>query len=185
MAPSGIQAHLQLRNLLIPIGNKSKSHICWPGCSNAAVSKEGTDTQRTGSIARARLFHSQQYLAFFFPFFCPSRKSGPLLCSQVSLQDLDLNTSKCNLASFLEGAGLWERGCTMAALWFSGDNKLANLFKPKSQGDLPFYRRSNPMSLEQLPLPELKELGSLSVSHLHRRRGHSVPTLCNNVLFAQ
>lgn len=141
----------------------------------------GTDIQR---IAKPRLFLSQQYLAFSFCLDAV-HPVYPLLCSQVSPQDLDLNTSKCNLASFLEGAGLWERGCTMATLWFSRDNRPANLFKPKSQGDLPLYRRGNPVSLEQLPFPELKDLGSLSVSHLHRWRGHSVPTLCNKVLFAQ
>lgn len=116
---------------------------------------------------------------------CPSTKSDPLLCSQVSSQDLDLNTSKCNLAVFLEIAGLWERGCTMATLWFSRHSKPANLFKPKSQGHLPLYRRGDPKSRKQLPFPELKKMGSLSVSYLHRWRGHTVPSLYNNGLFAQ
>lgn len=143
-----------------------------------------TEAQTSRGLPNPGFFFLSNTWHFLFVWML-SIQPGPLLCSQVSPQDLDLNTSKCNLASFLEGAGLWERGCTMATPWFSRDNRPANLFKPKSQGDLPLYRRGNPVSLEQLPFPELKDLGSLSVSHLHRWRGHSVPTLCNKVLFAQ
>lgn len=42
-----------------------------------------------------------------------------------------------------------------------------------------------PVSLKELPLPQLKDLGSHSVSHLHQCRGHSIPSSYNYVLLAQ